>query len=152
MTPQQLKAMKLALSTLREVQSETFRLLRNGQRLYAEEKVWNTIIEIKQALAENAMRKVQRLGQEIEQEPLAWPCLIDSADFSENTITLVMQCENYKVSAGTHYLSTTRPQRTWVGLTKNERLELYRQFENCFESDNCEYEKAIEQALKERNQ
>ena len=46
------------------------------------------------------------------QEPVAWPCLIDSADFSENTITLVMQCEDYKVSAGTHWLSTTPPQRT----------------------------------------
>jgi hypothetical protein len=45
-----------------------------------------------------------------EQEPVAWPCLIDSADFSENTITLVMQCEDYKVSAGTHWLSTTSPK------------------------------------------
>ena len=58
------------------------------------------------------MREVQRLGQEIEQEPVAWPCLIDSADFSENTITLVMQCEDYKVSAGTHWLSTTPPKET----------------------------------------
>ena len=62
------------------------------------------------ALAEHAMQEVQRLGQEIEQEPVAWPCLIDSADFSENTITLVMQCEDYKVSAGTHWLSTTPPK------------------------------------------
>jgi hypothetical protein len=45
-----------------------------------------------------------------EQETVAWPCLIDSADFSENTITLVMQCEDYKVSAGTHWLSTTPPK------------------------------------------
>ena len=45
-----------------------------------------------------------------EQEPVAWPCLIDSADFSENTITLVMQCDDYKVSAGTHWLSTTLPK------------------------------------------
>jgi hypothetical protein len=45
-----------------------------------------------------------------KQEPVAWPCLIDSADFSENTITLVMQCEDYKVSAGTHWLSTTPPK------------------------------------------
>ena len=64
------------------------------------------------ALAEHAMQEVQRLGQEIEQEPVAWPCLIDSADFSENTITLVMQCEDYKVSAGTHWLSTTPPKET----------------------------------------
>ena len=60
-----------------------------------------------------------------EQEPVAWPCLIDSADFSEKTITLVMQCEDYKVSAGTHYLSTTPPQRTWVGLTEEEVDEIY---------------------------
>jgi len=64
------------------------------------------------ALLEHAMHETQRIGQEIEQEPVAWPGLIDSADFSENTITLVMQCEDYKVSAGTHWLSTTPPQRT----------------------------------------
>jgi hypothetical protein len=107
------------------------------------------ITALKERLAD-PMREVQRLGQEIEQEPVyhlrqygdvtkeqldryietgdinppaqppqrteqepvAWPCLIDSADFSENTITLVMQCEDYKVSAGTHWLSTTPPQRT----------------------------------------
>ena len=56
------------------------------------------------------------------QEPVAWPCLIDSADFSENTITLVMQCEDYKVSAGTHYLSTTPPQRK--PLTDEEVVEV----------------------------
>ena len=66
----------------------------------------------REALAEHAMQEVQRLGQEIEQEPLAWPCLIDSADFSENTITLVMQCDDYKVTAGPHYLSTTPPKET----------------------------------------
>jgi hypothetical protein len=67
------------------------------------------IAALKERLAD-PMREVQRLGQEIEQEPVAWPCFIDSADFSENTITLVMQCEDYKVSAGTHWLSTTPPK------------------------------------------
>tara|TARA_R110000868_G_scaffold330825_2_gene591818 strand:- start:470 stop:646 length:177 start_codon:yes stop_codon:yes gene_type:complete len=42
-------------------------------------------------------------------------------------------------------------QRPWVGLTKDERLELYRQFKDCLESDDWEYEKAIEDKLKERN-
>ena len=74
--------------------------------------VGNAMQILREALAEHAMREVQRLGQEIEQEPLAWPCLIDSADFSENTITLVMQCKDYKVSAGTHWLSTTPPKET----------------------------------------
>ena len=42
-------------------------------------------------------------------------------------------------------------QRTWVGLTDEERLKLYRQFEDCLESDGWEYEKAIEAKLKEKN-
>ena len=54
------EALKLALSTLDEVRQETFRLSRDGQKLYAEEKVWSTIISIKEALAQP------------EQEPMAW--------------------------------------------------------------------------------
>jgi hypothetical protein len=42
-------------------------------------------------------------------------------------------------------------QRTWVGLTNEERLKLYRKFEDCLESDGWEYEKAIEAKLKEKN-
>ena len=47
------------------------------------------------------------------QEPTeAWPCVIETADFEEDTVTLAMQCTDYKVSAGKHWLSTTPPQRT----------------------------------------
>jgi hypothetical protein len=46
------EALRLALSTLDEVRQETFQLLRNGQRLYAEDKVWSTIITIKETLAQ----------------------------------------------------------------------------------------------------
>ena len=53
------EALKLALSTLDEVRQETFRLIRDGQKLYAEDKVWSTIISIKEALAQT-------------QEPVAW--------------------------------------------------------------------------------
>jgi hypothetical protein len=55
-----------------------------------------------------------------QQEPVAWPCHIIEADFSERTITLGMECGDYKVSSGTHWLSTTPPQRTWVDLTDDE--------------------------------
>jgi len=47
-----------------------------------------------------------------EQEPVAWPCLIAEADFSQNTVTLAMQCEDYKVSAGQHWLYTTLPAQS----------------------------------------
>ena len=58
--------------------------------------------------------------QRVEQKMVMWPCLIDTADFSKGTVTIVMQCDDYKVSAGTHWLSTAPPQRTWVGLTPEE--------------------------------
>jgi hypothetical protein len=50
--------------------------------------------------------------QRMEQEPvIMWPCHIIEADFHERTITLGMECGDYKVSAGTHWLSTHPPQR-----------------------------------------
>jgi hypothetical protein len=49
-------------------------------------------------------------AQRTEQKMVMWPCLIDTADFSKGTVTVVMQCEDYKVSAGTHWLSTTPPK------------------------------------------
>lgn len=60
-----------------------------------------------------------------EQEPVAWPCLIDTADFSAGIVTLAMQCEDYKVSPDTHWLSTTPPtaQRKWVGLTDEDKCK-----------------------------
>ncbi len=52
---------------------------------------------------------------------------------------------------GEYLVYTHPPQRTWVGLTNEERLKLYREFEDCLESDGWEYEKAIEARLKELN-
>jgi len=46
------EALRLALDTLKEVREETFRLMRNGERLYAEDKVWSTIISIQEVLAQ----------------------------------------------------------------------------------------------------
>ena len=84
--------------------------------------------------------------REPEQEPVAWPCLIDSADFSENTITLVMQCEDYKVSAGTHWLSTQPLQRTWVGLTLEQYIAI-----NCSCTTVDQAVGSTERQLKENN-
>ena len=62
-------------------------------------------------MCEIAWNKAQALAQP-EQKMVMWPCLIDTADFSKGTVTIVMQCEDYKVSAGTHWLSTTPPKGT----------------------------------------
>jgi hypothetical protein len=39
----------------------------------------------------------------------AWPCVIAEADFEQDTITLKMQCSDYEVRAGQHWLHTTKP-------------------------------------------
>lgn len=86
----------------------------------------------------------KRLAQP-EQEPVAWPCHIIEADFSERTITLGMESGDYKVSAGTHYLSTAQPQRTWVGLTDEEKAEIWANNETAMVVT------ATEKKLKEKN-
>ena len=60
------EALKLALSTLDEVRQETFRLSRDGQKLYAEEKVWSTIISIKEVLAQPQRTWVGLTNEEID--------------------------------------------------------------------------------------
>ena len=60
------EALKLALSTLDEVRQETFRLMRDGQKLYAEEKVWSTIISIKEVLAQPQRTWVGLTDEETE--------------------------------------------------------------------------------------
>ena len=60
MTPQQIDAMKLAL--------EALKWCHGGEPCGTSE----AITAIEESLAEHAMRETQRLGQEIEQEPVAW--------------------------------------------------------------------------------
>ena len=113
------EALKLALSTLDEVRQETFRLMRDGQTLYAEDKVWSTIISIKEVLAQP------------EQEPLAW---MNNKDFEPIRVRIMQEAyeladrndsEGYnaiKVMCG-DVQRMLPPQRPWVGLTKEEIAE-----------------------------
>ena len=76
------------------------------------------------ALAEHAMQEVQRLGQEIEQEPVKY------SDYEPD---------------GVHH--NKPPQRTWVGLTNDELTDL-------FYNTNLGQQSAVAQAialLKEKN-
>jgi len=58
MTPQQIDAMKLALEALKT-------------SMYPQQKQLQAIASLEETLAEHAMRETQRLGQEIEQAPVA---------------------------------------------------------------------------------
>ena len=81
--------------------SKSYDILAFGQTERALEILANTRTSLRKAI------------KDLEsQEPVAWPCVIAEADFEQNTITLEMQCSDYKVSAGKYWLSTHPPQRT----------------------------------------
>ena len=126
------EALKLALSTLDEVRQETFRLSRDGQKLYAEDNVWSTIISIKEALAQP------------EQEPVAWQ-FMNGLNFRKR------RPDDFDDLAydGFPYwkpLYTTPPQRTWVGLTDEEKHEI-----RYSHMTSAEFIEFIEAKLKDKN-
>ena len=94
---------------------------------------WNVQIALREALREHAMREVQRLGQEIEQEPVAWMFQHDetgrmnyvSNDGIHNPTMFLEMNPRYAFVCA---LYTTPPQRTWVGLTDEEYAELAEEF------------------------
>ena len=88
MTPQQIDAMKLALEAL---EADELDMVDDGSgnMVFRKEQA---ITAIEEVLAEHAMREVQRLGQEIEQEP-------------------VFTYEQVKAHIQVAMMSTTPPQR-----------------------------------------
>jgi hypothetical protein len=97
MTPQQIDAMKLALEAL-EAMAEDLG--------YFTEEV-PAITAINEALAEHAMQEVQRLGQEIEQKPVAH-CKVRPLRGDESFPKVEIDWVNQPVPGP---LFTTPPQR-----------------------------------------
>ena len=89
--------------------------------------VRDLLIECREALRENAMREVQRLGQEIEQEPVAhlWECLGRWSAYLVNNGTQA-DCAPPLWLVDAIKKATTPPQRTFVGLTDEEKKDLCR--------------------------
>ena len=88
------------------------------------------------------MREVQRLGQEIEQEPVGTFAKFTDGIWREVT----------DGSAGVS-LYTTPPQRTWVGLTDEEIADCAEKMEASDPTDSFwrEFFRGIEAKLKEKN-
>jgi hypothetical protein len=104
--------------------------------------------DVIEALRENAMREVQRLGQEIEQEPVALPCCgyADASAVKWNPHNQVVQCHN----CGQVY--ETPQQRTWVGLTDEEMTHTnHHMVEGAYQYSFKQGAKWAESKLKERN-
>ena len=134
MTPQQIDAMKLALGQLQAG------------------FVGNAMQILREALAEHAMREVQRLGQEIEQEPVAWvkEDVCDGQYIDGRPRKIWWECNK---GVGTAFY-TTPPQRTWVGLTRDEQSFVYSNLHNATSREDSfwvDFANAIEAKLKEKN-
>ena len=97
------------------------------------------------SLEDAAVRATYKVMAELaqpEQEPVA---VVDVHEFYDN-------CANFsllqKLPKGKHTLYTTPPQRTWVGLTDEERRAVW---DSCERQTPTTYVKAIEAKLKEKN-
>ena len=143
------EALKLALEAL------------IGARAFLESdapvEIWGVndqaITAIKQALANDALEKkaenARELGLNYEPEPVAWMCA-DESLINKGYARFSHVCMgDWKIP-----VYTTKPQRTWVGLTDEEMDAIYEQHHNQYgecESANLGYERAIEAKLKEKN-
>ena len=105
----------------------------------------------RQAIREHAMYEVQRLGQEIEQEPVAWlepewgERICPEIGF-EATIT-----SDHPRDLCWIPLYPRPPQRTWVGLTDEDIDELHGSPMSLEHSGELKWVRIIEAKLKEKN-
>jgi len=100
------EAMKLALDALETEVSIDW--TNNDEFNASAEKMHEAIAALKERLADH-MREVQRLGQEIEQEPVAW--ISPSGALYRTRYHAVANAEQSLTP-----LYTAPPQRTWIGL------------------------------------
>jgi len=63
------------------------------------------------ARLKDAQDKKLALPKQEQGGPVGWPCVIETADFEEDIVTLKMQAKDYSVGVGLHWLSTTPQQR-----------------------------------------
>jgi hypothetical protein len=105
-------AMAMAIDALEESNTD------NDTMEFWDRKI-KAIAALKERLAD-PMREVQRLGQEIEQEPVAWMRKMFSPELGEFFDYKDGAFANETYSEGWTPLYTTPPQRTWVGLTDED--------------------------------
>ena len=132
MTMTKEEALKLALSTLDEIRQETFRLIRDGQTLYAEDKVWSTIISIKEVLAQPQRTWVGLTDEEKHEIRYSH---MTSAEFIEFIEAKLKQKNGY-----------AEEKNTWVGLTYQEKHEI-----RYSHMTSAEFIEFIEAKLKDKN-
>ena len=140
-------AMKLALEALEELHNTNSHWWQEVDEQTLK-KIEHSITALKERLAD-PMREVQRLGQEIEQEPVAWG--VFEGNLHDMFFTQPEAQEMAKLK-GTHAevrpFYTTPPQRPWVGLTDEELNQICNSLDYYGDRGLVEL---IEAKLKEKN-
>lgn len=90
-------------------------------------------------IANPAIKALEEALKQWRGESTAWPCEIETADFEKDTITLKMQSNDYKVSAGQHWLSTSPPDAKQQLLIPSNSTELEMQEQGEPVGDLAEY-------------
>ena len=152
MTPQQIEAMKLALEALEGLKSlygGKGHKLHEINMIHRNHDTAITVLE--KVLAEHAMREVQRLGQEIEQEPVAVYGYCPQCG-AKGVMRERRPNGNDKCANGHTYPSSTStpPQRTWVDLPDEEIKILWIQYRAALPRYLC-FAKALLSRAKEQN-
>ena len=128
------EALKLALKALEQYAEY------EGETRAANE----AITAIKEALAQPAVTESHK------QEPVAWRALVSKFPQGTGSDWVYVTKPIMKDSVHNQPLYTTPPQRTWVGLTLDERIELAKDVDWAIGAY-CEYAEKIEAKLKEKN-
>ena len=106
----------------------------------------NAITAIKEAIREHAMYEVQRLGQEIEQEPVLTIEELEQEIYQNTRNFVSLDVMEWMLKR--YY--THPPQRTWAGLTEQEQGAIMEDI-NAYGAKLYSFAKAIEAKLKQKN-
>jgi hypothetical protein len=142
------EALKLALEALESC--DAAHITDGGRQWYDEKLVDKAITAIKEALANEALDKMAENARELgldyepEQKPVAW--MNDSTPSG----IFARHIDGARNFGCTIPLYTTPPQRTWVGLTPQERDEINEQVYGAV-PHHVAFHAAIEAKLKEKN-
>jgi hypothetical protein len=107
-------------------------------------------VSVEQAEKESTLQEISDIGQEIEQEPVAW--VRDLTSPQPHCVTSMKYLSIADTDAGVKYIPvyTAPPKREWVGLTDEEIDYIWGISPGDYE-DKCAFPRAIEAKLRERN-
>jgi hypothetical protein len=143
-----LEVLKQALEALEKSNRFVWHYAHSKATARIAEQCDEAITSLRKAIQEEALRNVQRIGQEIEQEPIANLEIVDLGDGNKHFDNHWLS-DLRSLPCGDYLLYTHPPQRTWVGLTDKEIMKEWLKTGPSYPIPI--FARAIEAKLKEKN-